>query len=100
MRADITPTAPALRRYGAVTQGTTAEDAVKNINEVVQMIVDELLEDGVALPAASDDDVEVFEGARVAGVNLSRADAHRLRSMIEEQARWRDQDLIRLNLTA
>lgn len=57
---------PALRRYGAVTQGTTPEDALKNINEVVQMIVDELLEDGVELPAASDDDVEVFEGTRVA----------------------------------
>jgi len=57
---------PALRRYGAVTQGTTEEDALKNINEVVQMIVDELLEDGVELPAASDDDVEVFEGTRVA----------------------------------
>jgi predicted RNase H-like HicB family nuclease len=57
---------PALRRYGAVTQGTTPEDALKNINEVVQMIVDELLEDGVDLPAASDDDVEVFEGTRVA----------------------------------
>ena len=44
---------PALRRCGAVTQGTSAEDAVKNINEVVQMIVDELLEDGVALPSSS-----------------------------------------------
>ena len=57
---------PALRRYGAVTQGTTAEDALKNINEVVQMIVDELLEDGVELPTPSGDDVEVFEGMRAA----------------------------------
>ncbi len=30
------------------------------------MIVDELLEEGVELPAASGDDVEVFEGMRVA----------------------------------
>jgi len=57
---------PALRRYGAVTQGTTADDALKNINEVVRMIVDELLEEGVELPTASGDDVEVFEGTRVA----------------------------------
>jgi predicted RNase H-like HicB family nuclease len=57
---------PALRRFGAVTQGATYEDALKNINEVVQMIVDELREDGIPLPAASGDDVEVFEGTRVA----------------------------------
>lgn len=31
-----------------------------------QMIVDELQEDGIPLPAASGDDVEVFEGTRVA----------------------------------
>jgi len=54
------------RRFGAVTQGATPEEALKNINEVVQIIVDELPEDGIPLPAASDDDVEVFEGTRVA----------------------------------
>ena len=57
---------PALRRYGAVTQGATPEEALKNINEVAQMIVDELQEDGIPLPAASKNDVEIFEGARVA----------------------------------
>ena len=57
---------PALRHYGAVTQGTTEEDALKNINEVVKMIVDELVEEGAELPATSGDDVEVFEGTRVA----------------------------------
>jgi hypothetical protein len=30
------------------------------------MIVDELKEDGIALPAASGDDAEIFDGARVA----------------------------------
>ena len=55
---------PALRRFGAVTQGPTQAEALKNINEVVQMIMDELKEDGITLPAM--DDVEVFEGARVA----------------------------------
>jgi len=57
---------PALRSYGAVTQGGTPEEALKNINEVVQMVVDELLEEGKALPAASGDDIEVYEGTRVA----------------------------------
>jgi predicted RNase H-like HicB family nuclease len=57
---------PALRQYGAVTQGATREEALKNINEVVQMIVDELLEDQIPLPAGSRDDVEVFEGTRIA----------------------------------
>ncbi len=37
---------PALRRYGAVTQGATPEEALNNINEVVQIIVNELQEDG------------------------------------------------------
>lgn len=55
---------PALRRFGAVTQGSTEAEALKNINEVVQMIMDELREDGIALPF--DDDVQIFEGARVA----------------------------------
>jgi predicted RNase H-like HicB family nuclease len=57
---------PALRRYGAVTQGATPEEALKNINEVVQMVMEELQEDGIPLPDASGDDVEVFEGTRVA----------------------------------
>jgi predicted RNase H-like HicB family nuclease len=57
---------PALRHLGAVTQGSTEAEALRNINEVVQMIVDELREDGLPFPAASKDDVEIFEGARVA----------------------------------
>jgi predicted RNase H-like HicB family nuclease len=58
---------PALRRYGAVTQGATADEALKNINEVVQMIMDELQEDGIPLPTSTaDNDVEVFDGTRVA----------------------------------
>jgi predicted RNase H-like HicB family nuclease len=57
---------PALRRYGAVTQGASPEEALKNINEVVQMVVEELREDGIPLPNAPGDDVEVFEGTRVA----------------------------------
>ena len=57
---------PALRKYGAVTQGSTPEEALKNINELVRMIVDELREDNIHLPGASYGDVDVFDGARVA----------------------------------
>jgi predicted RNase H-like HicB family nuclease len=57
---------PALRHFGAVTQGATQEEALRNINEVVRMIVDELQEDGIALPDAPDDDVQISEGNRVA----------------------------------
>ena len=57
---------PALRHFGAVTQGATEDEALKNIDEVIQMIVDELREDGKPLPNGPGDDVEVFEGTRVA----------------------------------
>jgi len=57
---------PALRHLGAVTQGATETEALANINEVVQMIVDELSEDGQPLPEISTDDIEVFDGTRVA----------------------------------
>jgi predicted RNase H-like HicB family nuclease len=56
---------PALRHLGAVTQGATQEEALRNINEVVRMIIDELREDGETLRAASDD-IEILDGARVA----------------------------------
>jgi predicted RNase H-like HicB family nuclease len=56
---------PALRRYGAVTQGATEAEAFKNIDEVVHMIVEELQEDGIGLPLV-DDEVAVFDGTRVA----------------------------------
>jgi predicted RNase H-like HicB family nuclease len=57
---------PALRSFGAVTQGATESEALRNINEVVRMIVDELHEDGIALPAASAADLEIFEDTRIA----------------------------------
>ena len=57
---------PALRNQGAVKQGATPEEALKNIDEVVQMIVDELLQDHISLPGGSGNDVEVFDDTRVA----------------------------------
>ncbi len=57
---------PALRSLGAVTQGATKEEALKNIQEVVQMIMDEIREDGLTLPPALPGDLSVFDDTRVA----------------------------------
>lgn len=52
---------PALESLGAATSGRTKEEALKNVNEVVQMIVREFLEEGRAFPEGPADDVEVAE---------------------------------------
>lgn len=52
---------PALKGYGAATWGSTRDEALRHIREVVGMVVAELVEDGEELPA----DVDVNEGTRV-----------------------------------
>jgi len=52
---------PALESLGAATSGRTRDEALKNINEVVHMIVEELLEEGRVLPEGPAGDVEVAE---------------------------------------
>ncbi len=42
---------PALIEQGASTWGTTREEAIKHINEVVRMVVESLLEHGESIPA-------------------------------------------------
>lgn len=41
---------PALESLGAYTWGDTNEEALKNIHEVVQMVIDELVEEGREIP--------------------------------------------------
>ena len=41
---------PALESLGAYTWGHTKEEALKNIREVVQMVIDELVEEGKEIP--------------------------------------------------
>jgi predicted RNase H-like HicB family nuclease len=41
---------PVLQAYGAATWGNTREEAFRHINKVVQIIIDELREDGIAIP--------------------------------------------------
>ena len=43
---------PALLNQGASTWGYTKEEALKHINEVVQMVLEELVEDGEPIPKA------------------------------------------------
>ena len=41
---------PALEDKGAATWGPTRDEALRNIQEVTQLVVEELLEDGQPLP--------------------------------------------------
>jgi len=52
---------PALETVGGATSGRTREEALKNINNVVQMIVQEFVEEGRPLPEGPADSVEVEE---------------------------------------
>ncbi|MBZ5591380.1 MAG: type II toxin-antitoxin system HicB family antitoxin [Acidobacteriia bacterium] len=52
---------PALESIGAAASGRTRDEALKNINEVVHMIVQEFIEDGKPLPEGPEGSVEVEE---------------------------------------
>ena len=43
---------PELEAKGAATWGHTKEEALRNIHEVAQMVIEALLEDGERLPAS------------------------------------------------
>lgn len=51
---------PALEKYGAATWGNTKEEALKHIQEVVQMVVEELSVEGTPIPEVPPDLVEVL----------------------------------------
>lgn len=50
---------PALVDIGGATSGRTRDEALRNINEVVRMIVQEFVEEGTPLPEGPADAVEV-----------------------------------------
>jgi predicted RNase H-like HicB family nuclease len=58
--------APALVKYGGATWGYTKEEAFKHIREVVEMVVEELIEDNIPIPEEPSEQVQVFEGSKVA----------------------------------
>ena len=57
---------PALDEYGAATWGHTEEAALKNIRELVEMILLELAEDGLPIPAGPAEEVFISPDHRVA----------------------------------
>ena len=57
---------PALREHGAVTCGDTEDQARRHIQEVVEMIIEELVEEGKPIPELPRDEVMVFPEPRVA----------------------------------
>ena len=57
---------PALERQGASTWGETEDEALKNIDELVRMVVESMLEHGERIPEDPSDQVEVTVEPRVA----------------------------------
>jgi predicted RNase H-like HicB family nuclease len=57
---------PALREQGAATWGYTREEALKNIEEVVHLVMESMVEHNQALPTPMRDEVEVTVEPRVA----------------------------------
>ncbi|MGH7802663.1 MAG: type II toxin-antitoxin system HicB family antitoxin [Thermodesulfobacteriota bacterium] len=56
---------PILEEKGASTWGKTKEEAIRNIQEVVGMIIDSMKEAGEPIPENPKDDVIVFNEPRV-----------------------------------
>jgi len=56
---------PVLEKRGAATWGYTQEEALKNIGEVVQMVVESMIEHGEPIPVKPKRDVEVFSNPLV-----------------------------------
>ena len=59
---------PALVRQGGAAWGHTQQEALKNIHDVVQMVVESLMEHGEALPTEPADQVHVSGEPQVAVV--------------------------------
>ena len=62
---------PALEKFGAATWGNTKKEALKHIHEVVQMVVDELAEEGTSIPKVSKE-----QSVEVLPVSVTVAHAH------------------------
>ena len=56
---------PALEDQGASTWGQTHEEALKHIDEVVQLVVESMIEHGEKLPEETTDNVEIAVEPRV-----------------------------------
>ncbi len=59
-------TCPSLVEKGASAWGSTQEEAVKNLREVLEMTVEGLIENGESFPIRENEDIQVLEEPRVA----------------------------------
>ena len=57
---------PILEPYGAATWGKTREEALKNIRDVVEMVLEELVQDDQPIPEGPEEEVVVSRDPRVA----------------------------------
>ncbi len=57
---------PVLEKFGAATWGYTEQEALKNIHEVVEMIIEELVEGREPIPEEPSEEVFVSAEPRVA----------------------------------
>lgn len=57
---------PALEQWGASTWGPSKPEAIRHIQEVVEMVVAELAEDGIAIPESPDKGVHTSSSPQVA----------------------------------
>ena len=57
---------PVLEKAGASTWGATEAEALKNIDEVLHLVVESMLEHGEAIPEEPKDQVEVTVEPRIA----------------------------------
>jgi predicted RNase H-like HicB family nuclease len=53
---------PALLKYAATSWGNTREEALKNIQEVIEMTMHELIEDNEPIPEEPAEEVMIFPG--------------------------------------
>lgn len=58
------PIVQSLKIKGGATWGYSKEEALKNISEVVEMMIEELIEDGESIPEAPEEGVQVFSEPR------------------------------------
>ena len=59
-------TCPILNEYAAYTWGYTKEEALENIMEVIEMILEELIEDNLPIPVESTQSAAVNSRQQVA----------------------------------
>lgn len=57
---------PALIHRGGATWGYTEQEALKNIHDVIQMVVESLVEHGETVPEQPNDEVQLFADPQVA----------------------------------